>query len=182
MGKLSNESNRLSEANNPVMLETIEVSLTQGYIAIIDRVDADLAELNWHAEIGKYGHVYAARMVTVNGKRKCILMHRVILERATGDLPSSVRCDHEDGNGLNNIRSNLRRSTAIQNGGNSKRSSRNTSGYKGVYYHARKCKWCSQINVNGKQKHIGMFDTPEQAHEAYQKKAIELYGEFARFE
>jgi hypothetical protein len=42
---------------------------------------------------------------------------------------------------------------------------RNKSGYRGVCF--RFNKWVSQIHSNGKQIHIGMFKTPEQAAQAY---------------
>lgn len=40
----------------------------------------------------------------------------------------------------------------------------------------RSNKFRSCINFNRKRIHIGMFDTVEEAKEAYQKKALELYG------
>jgi hypothetical protein len=39
-------------------------------------------------------------------------------------------------------------------------------------------KWQSQIKINGKTKHLGLFETEIEAHEAYCKAAAELHGEF----
>lgn len=44
-----------------------------------------------------------------------------------------------------------------------------TSKYKGVYFHKGTNKWASQIRINGKLKHIGLFKTELEAHHAYLK-------------
>ena len=56
--------------------------------------------------------------------------------------------------------------------------SNNTSGIKGVCFHKASNKWIVQIMINGKKKHIGIYETKEQAIEARKLKAIELFGEF----
>lgn len=50
-----------------------------------------------------------------------------------------------------------------------------TSGFLGVHYKARNNKWAAQIQVNKKRKHLGLFDTPEEAHAAYLKAKRELH-------
>lgn len=42
----------------------------------------------------------------------------------------------------------------------------NTSGYNGVNYHSKTGKYRAYINLAGKQKYLGLYDTPELAHEA----------------
>jgi hypothetical protein len=75
---------------------------------------------------------------------------------------------------------NLRVCTQSQNSCNQKRRKDNTSGYKGVYFHKAVQKWCSCIQYKHKEFTLGYFDTPEEGAEAYNKKALELHGEFAR--
>ena len=85
------------------------IELTRGKHAVIDAIDADLAGRSWHAvpghrSVGNYTF-YAARR---KGSKR-ITLHREILERILGRrLQEGEECDHIDGNGLNNRRSNLR--------------------------------------------------------------------------
>ena len=55
-----------------------------------------------------------------------------------------------------------------------------TSKYVGVSFDKRKKKWRVAINHKNKQYQIGYFSSEEEAALAYDKKAIELYGETAR--
>jgi hypothetical protein len=55
----------------------------------------------------------------------------------------------------------------------------NHSGYKGVS--RSRNRWESYITFNNKKKHIGQFDTKEEAALAYNNMALELFGEYARF-
>lgn len=149
------------------------------YEAIISSEDTDLAELNWcvHIESTSY---YALRSPRIEGKKRTIKMHRVILERKIGrKLEKGEWCDHIDGNGLNNTRPNLRLTTSLGNARNARKSVRNTSGYKGVSKYRNK--WKAYIKHEKKTIHLGYFDNPEDAHKAYCEKAKELHGEFANF-
>jgi hypothetical protein len=87
--------------------------------------------------------------------------------------------DHRDGNPANNRLLNLRPATRPQNTANVRRSSRNTSGYKGVSYAKDKRKWSAHIYARSRRYFLGYFATPEQAHEAYAVAAKQLHGEFA---
>lgn len=42
-----------------------------------------------------------------------------------------------------------------------------TSKYKGVGWHKAKGKWVAQIQVSGKKKHLGLFNSEEEAYQAY---------------
>lgn len=48
-------------------------------------------------------------------------------------------------------------------------------GYTGVYQENNRYR--AVISINRKSVHLGMFDTPEEAAEAYNKKSKELFGE-----
>jgi len=51
--------------------------------------------------------------------------------------------------------------------------------YKGVHWYKKGNKWCASICFNKKRLHIGLYDTEEEGAFAYNKKAIELFGEYA---
>lgn len=160
---------------------TIEIPLTKGYAAIVDAEDADLAQRRWCALVQKTGNVYAKRAMGFKAKHKTLLLHRVISERMLNRILSKdEQIDHVDGNTLNNTRENLRVANHTQNMRNSKKRKNNTSGYKGVNYFDGR--WRAQIQVDKQRITIGMYDTPEEAYQAYCDAAIQYHGIFARFE
>lgn len=88
--------------------------------------------------------------------------------------------DHIDGDGLNNRLSNLRQATHSQNLCNRPKPASNSSGYKGVCWSKPAQKWQAQIFINGKAKYLGLYETAEDAHAAYQRAAPKYHGEFAQ--
>ena len=94
--------------------------------------------------------------------------------------PNWKMTDHRDGNKLNNCRYNLRECNTSQNGANKKKSSGTSSIYKGVCWNKKKKKWESCIERLSVKYHLGIFDDELVAAKAYDIKAIELFGEFAR--
>lgn len=87
--------------------------------------------------------------------------------------------DHIDRNPLNNRLSNLRICTKQTNAINTPVRIDNRTGYKGVSYHKKAGKFRAYIVINGKQIHLGLFDTAEQAAQKYAEAARILYGEFS---
>jgi hypothetical protein len=151
------------------------------YVVVVDSVDAELAELSWCVRVDKNTQ-YASRAIWKDGKRRTEYLHREVLKRKLErDLLPTEGVDHIDGDGLNNRRDNLRVATHAQNLRNRGKNKNNKSGYKGVYWHKATKKWKAQIKVNGKEKYLGLFDNPEDAHKAYCEAAKELHGKFANY-
>jgi hypothetical protein len=104
------------------------------------------------------------------------LAHRLAWLYMTGLWPSD-QTDHRDGNGLNNVFMNLRAATNAENARNG-RSRSGVTGLKGAYRDKKRFK--SELTVNGAKRHLGNFDTAEEAHAAYAREARQQFGEFAR--
>lgn len=161
--------------------DIVQIHTKKGFIGIIDSIDADLVSIAWIAHTTKSGVTYLHQNIYKGNKRTTEQIQRLIMSRMLGrPLTQDEYVDHEDRDGLNNRRKNLRLCTFSQNLQNQKRYSNNTTGYKGVSFHKIMDKYQAYINVNKKRFYLGYFDTPEEAHEAYCKAAIELHGEFAR--
>lgn len=102
-------------------------------------------------------------------------LHRLILSAHPGQV-----VDHIDNNPFNNRRSNIRLATHSQNARNRVGVPRSSSKYKGVTFHRNTGKWQAQIRADGHYQYIGLFDDPASAARAYDDKAVELFGEFAK--
>ena len=110
-------------------------------------------------------------------KNKIKYFHRGVI-----DIPHGMECDHiQHGtiSFIDNRRSNLRAVTRGQNGLNRGVSSNNTSGVTGVCWNKATSKWNSRIRINGKTKHLGLFDNIEIAIGVRQQAEREYYGEYA---
>jgi hypothetical protein len=154
------------------------IPLTRGEFAIIDDEDFErVSKYKWSISSNAKGFHYAHAKVKINGKTTLIRMHRFIT-----NAPKGVFVDHINGQTLDNQKHNLRFCTNQQNVFNSHKPITNTSGYKGVTLKKRHTtkRWCARITYNDKRIHLGYFATKEEAAYAYNEKAKELYGEFAR--
>jgi hypothetical protein len=166
---------------------TIEIPLSKNgknkglHVTIVDECDSDLSQLNWHIKTNTDYQLYAIRKPSLENNFRW--MHRCILERVLGRaLTKDELVDHINSDTLDNRRENLRVATQSQNQSNRGKQSNNTSGFKGVCWSSSSKKWLAAIRVNGKRYHLGLANTPEEAHELYKKACLEFFGEFSRFE
>jgi len=153
----------------------VEVPLTQNKVAWVDKEDFDLvSKYIWCAHKGS-GERWEA--VAYDPKiKKQIKMHRLIMGLTKKD---KVFVDHINHNCLNNRKSNLRIISNRRNQGNQKIKTGGTSEFKGVRWHKGNKKWEAQIQNNGKYEYIGNFDVEIDAAKAYDKRAIEIFGDCA---
>lgn len=152
-----------------------QIELTRGKFAIVDDTDFEwLYQWKWIAVKGR-NTFYAVRGEGIFPFRKLVFMHRVIM-----NTPDGMETDHQDHNGLNNQRYNLRNCTRMQNSQNQKIFSNNTSGYKGVTWEKHIEKWRVRITINRTRIHLGYFSTAKDAGHAYDVAAKKYFGEFAK--
>jgi HNH endonuclease len=98
-------------------------------------------------------------------------------------VPSGEEIDHANGDGLDNRRANLRPATHGQNQQNSRKARTYgglppTSRYKGVSRFS--ARWKAEIRSPLGYFYLGLFDKEEDAARAYDAKAEQIYGAFAR--
>ena len=104
-----------------------------------------------------------------------IYLHRLAFVFMTGDWPKGY-VDHINRDSKDNRWSNLRDTDMTQNMYNAKRRSDNTSGRKGVARSTYTKNWMAYIIYKGRQKHLGFFDTFEEAVAAREKAEEVYYG------
>lgn len=157
------------------------VELIGNKVALVDDADfVSVSKHKWRAQVNHLkGQVvwYAVRTVKgMDGKKRTIYLHREIL----GLMPhDGVKTDHADGDGLNDQRHNLRRADRSLNAMNTRKRP-GASRFKGVSPDSRYGTFVARIVKEQKEIYIGTFPTEEEAASAYNRKAQELFGEFAR--
>jgi hypothetical protein len=149
------------------------VELTQGQVCLIDANDLPLiAPYKWFFLKGGYAY---ANTKTSSGARAKLYMHRLIL----GLSDPSVHCDHQNHDGLDNRRTNLRAASRKENMQNQILSRRNTSGFKGVKGLKKSGTFQARIGGSKNRQHLGSFNSAIEAARAYDTAARRLHGEFA---
>jgi len=161
MGSHKKSNSIISEFEDGSLLVDISTPKHPNSTMLIDRIDwLKLKEMNIGRICIKDGYPYCT-----SG-----LIHRLL-------FPEWKIIDHINHDMTDNRRSNLREATIQQNNMNKKIQKNNTVGYKGVRKFRNKFE--SNIMIDGKYKFLGNFSTPIEAAIEYDKKAIELFGEFA---
>lgn len=108
---------------------------------------------------------------------------RTQLTRLIMNAPEGMDVDHISGDRSDNRKVNLRICTRSENLQNMKKRPSTLGPFKGISYaptYAGKKKWSAEIRRGTVRCFIGRFMTSEAAARAYNEKAVELFGEFAR--
>ena len=103
---------------------------------------------------------------------------RISLHRFIMNAPKGKLVDHINHNKLDNRKCNLRICTSSQNNMNRAKSSRNTSGNKGVCYKPKIDKWQAYITVKKQPIHLGYYNTKEEAIKVRQEAEEKYFGEY----
>jgi hypothetical protein len=120
--------------------------------------------------LDKDGYTYTR----INGKYYGI--HRLIFMMFNGYVPELI--DHIDRNPTNNRIENLRSVTKSENALNSKISSTNTTGVKGVSWHKAAQKYHARITINGVCINLGLHKHLQEAKKAISEFKIKNNNEF----
>src|SRR6266481_5997920 len=139
---------------------------------LIDEEDYDHVQIyayNLYIQTDNNGYKYVYFILN----SKPTLLHRFLLR-----VNANVIVDHENGDTLDNRRTNLRVATKSQNAANAKLTNRNTSGFKGVTF--ARGSWYATITVNYHKIVLGSSHDPEEAAKMYDVGAIKYFGPFAR--
>ena len=146
---------------------------------LIDTKDMNRVKaLHWIPRRDSSGKFYAITSFRYkdSGKncRACIQMHSFITS-FEGKI-----IDHVDGDTQNNKASNLRVATAKQNCMNRGVNKNSKHNGKGFCFSKSENRFKAYIYLDGKAKSLGSWKTRDEAALAYNKAAIEHFGEFAR--
>jgi hypothetical protein len=114
---------------------------------------------------------------TITIKKRRFYEHRIAWYMMTGEDPTGLEIDHINGDKSDNRFVNLRLATCQQNKANCGLTANNTSGFKGVT--KNRAAWVASIMKDHQYVYIGSFKTPEEAAQAYDVKAVELFGDYA---
>ena len=109
-----------------------------------------------------------------NGKAKTKKIHQLVAEAFLNHIPDGYKLvvDHIDNNPLNNELGNLQIITNRENSSKDKKGF--SSEHVGVNWNKASKKWKTQIRINGKQTHLGMFTNELEASKAYQNALLEM--------
>ena len=156
--------------------------MNQEQLKSVLHYDAPTGVFRWRH--GARGGLPWRQAGTINGRgyvqlgvnKKLYLAHRLAWLYCYGQWPTA-EVDHINGQTNDNRLCNLRIADRLQNSQNKRKpQANNKSGFLGVIYWWRTKTWKAQIQVNGKNKSLGYYRTPEQAHEAYLKAKREMHS------
>lgn len=150
-------------------------SLTQERLMSLALYNAETGVIAWRHNGRRAGwrHRLGYRNVRVDGVTYA--EHRLAWFYVHGWWPAAD-LDHINRVRDDNRLANLRPATRSENCQNQPIRSTNRSGVTGVYYHSCARKWVASINIDKKQRHLGVFNTAEQAAAARKSAEQQYYA------
>lgn len=124
-------------------------------------------------KIGYDGGKYRKANISVDGNRQSLKIHRLVAAAFLEDYDSKMEVNHKDFDKDNNRVDNLEMVSPLDNTRHYWRSQRKK---RGAYPYKSSKRFKAQIFHKGKQLHIGVYDTIEEAYQAYWEKHRELKG------
>jgi hypothetical protein len=155
--------------------------ITQQKLKDILHYDQDLGTFTWKVKYNKRMFAGDVAGTLCKGYIKIYIdyvqykAHQLAWLYIYGEMPKDS-IDHINGNNADNRLCNLRLANKFENAANRTIMKNNTSGFKGVT--KSRNKWKAQLNFKNIKYNLGIFDTPQLASLAYEKKAKELHGDF----
>lgn len=144
--------------------------------------DPETGVLRWKAPRRKIrvgdvaGSLQKSGRIAVGSREKKIYAHRIIWKMMTGEEPPEI--DHKDTDPANNRWANLRTADRFTNNQNRRKSAGTSSRFKGVRWHTQRKCWEARITAYRKERHLGTFDSEEDAGEAYRVASQLYHGAF----
>jgi len=153
--------------------------LTQARLREVLLYDPDTGVFTWRSTgSGRkepVGTVNSGGHLRVQVDQRFYYLHRLAWFWVNGEWPSRT-LDHINGDPTDNRIANLRDVTQQVNTQNARKAHCDSrSGVLGVTPSANGKRWRASIGVNRQVKHLGTFDTAEQAHEAYLNAKRQLH-------
>lgn len=155
--------------------------LTQEALKELFTYDTETGVFQHRLAVGRGKVGVAAGNIHRSGYRRIKVMlkeykaHRLAWLYVYGEWPEG-QVDHINGQRDDNRIANLRDVSGTENQHNRRKpSANNQSGYLGVSLCKDTNLWRATIKVGGKNKRLGLYDTPQQAHEAYLAAKAKLH-------
>lgn len=143
----------------------------------IEHFKTDNSQKLWNARFSNkdIGSLHCDGYFVIRLGGKNYLSHRIAWLYVHGCFPEN-QIDHVNGIRTDNRLINLRPANNAENAQNERKARlNNKSGFLGVSWNRDNKKFRARIITNGKSKHLGYFESPEEAHENYLQEKRKLH-------
>lgn len=161
--------------------KTNKIDYFNEYVLINDKVKIDVEDVEKVLSYNRYISINSEGYAYFKYKQEEIFLHRLLVGLPNRYNPETkLISDHKDGDRLNNCKSNLRIVKKEINPINCKKYSNNKSGCKGVSWVERLGKWQVNLQINHKNKYLGVYEDYDEAVRVRKEAEEKYYGEYNR--